>query len=75
MGGATAKRADRPVKLAKVWSDERGQYGEPLGLRVVGVEAEGKTAISRVHSWRVERRRTAPQALCGMTADPVGWAS
>jgi len=75
MGGATAKRADRPVKLAKVWRDERGQYGEPLGLRVIGVEAEGKTAVSRVHSWRVERRRTAPQALCGMTADPVGWAS
>lgn len=55
MGGPTASRKERPVQLAMEWVDKEGRYGEPLGDRVFGVECEGRTAVTRIHEWRVER--------------------
>lgn len=55
MGGAVAARGDRPLCLAKAWSDKPGRYGEALGDRVIGVECGAVVVVTRVHEWRVER--------------------
>jgi hypothetical protein len=55
MGGPTVARADLPITLAKVWSDKPGQYEEPAGWRVVGVEAGNVVAVSRLHQWTVKK--------------------
>lgn len=53
MGGPTVTRADWPIRLSKVWSDKPGQYDEPAGWRVIGVEAGDDGADTRVHQWTV----------------------
>jgi hypothetical protein len=58
MGGPSVARADLPIKLTKVWSDKPGQYEEPAGWRVVGVEAGNVVAISRLHQWTVKKAET-----------------
>ena len=55
MGGPVAKRADRPVWLWKVWTDEPGRYGEAKGDQVKGVEAEDGCRETRVHRWEIRK--------------------
>lgn len=56
MGGPMAPRKEHPLKLARVWSDQLGQYGEALGWQIKGVEHENLFIPTRFHQWRIERR-------------------
>ncbi|MDP2265599.1 MAG: replication endonuclease, partial [Thiobacillus sp.] len=56
MGGPMAPRKVHPLKLARVWSDQLGQYGEALGWQIKGVEHENLFIPTRFHQWRIERR-------------------
>ena len=53
-GGPGVRRRDQRVRVAKVWSDELGRYGEPRGDTVIGVSSEDVTVQTRVHTWRIE---------------------
>ncbi len=56
MGGPTAPRRDQPLRLARVWSDQLGVYGEPLGWQIKGVEYANLLIPTRFQQWRIERR-------------------
>lgn len=56
MGGPLAPRRDHPLKLARVWSDQPGVYGEPLGWQIKGVEHANLLIPTRFTQWRIERR-------------------
>lgn len=56
MGGPSAKRKDHPLRVARLWNDLLGQYGEPLGWKVIGVECENLLIPTRFHQWRIEPR-------------------
>lgn len=56
MGGPLAKRKDHPLRLARLWSDQPGVYGEPLGWQIKGVEYENLLIPTRFQQWRIERR-------------------
>lgn len=56
MGGPFAKRKDYPLRVARLWSDQPGQYGEPLGWQIKGVECENLLIPTRFVQWRIERR-------------------
>jgi len=56
MGGPMAPRRDHPLRLARMWSDQPGQYGEPLGWQIKGVEHENLFIPTRLQQWRIERR-------------------
>ncbi|OZA31069.1 MAG: hypothetical protein B7X93_01060 [Hydrogenophilales bacterium 17-61-9] len=56
MGGPMAPRKDHPLRLARLWSDQPGQYEEPLGWQIKGVEHENLFIPTRLHQWRIERR-------------------
>ncbi len=62
MGGPLSPRKDRALRLGKVWSDEPGRYGEPLGWQIKGVQMKNLFIPTRIHTWRIERRPigTAP---------------
>ncbi|MEW8693226.1 MAG: replication endonuclease, partial [Candidatus Thiodiazotropha endolucinida] len=54
MGGMNCLREDRPITLAKVWSDRSNSYDEPIGVLVFGVQVGDVTIQTRLHIWRVE---------------------
>lgn len=56
MGGPLAPRRDQPLRLARVWSDQPGVYGEPLGWQIKGVAYENLLIPTRFQQWRIERR-------------------
>jgi hypothetical protein len=56
MGGPLAPRRAHPLRLARVWSDQRGAYGEPLGWQIKGVEYANLLIPTRFQRWRIERR-------------------
>jgi hypothetical protein len=56
MGGPMAARRAQPLRLARLWSDQPGQYGEPLGWQIKGVEHENLFIPTRLQQWRIERR-------------------
>ena len=56
MGGPFAKRKDYPLRVARLWNDQPGQYGEPLGWQIKGVECENLLIPTRFVQWRIERR-------------------
>jgi len=56
MGGPSAKRAAFPIQLLKVWSDKLGQYNEPIGDRVLGVQHDTVLAVSRIR-WKIRERK------------------
>ncbi|TDJ71315.1 MAG: replication endonuclease [Proteobacteria bacterium] len=60
MGGPMATRKEQPINLLKVWSDERGRYGEPKGYRIKGVYAGPVEWPTRIHQWRVVRTDSVP---------------
>jgi len=53
MGGIDAGRADQKVTLAKAWSDKPGRYGDPIGMRVFGIEADSVITPTRIHEWKI----------------------
>lgn len=59
-GGISCMQKDRPVKLAKIWSDQPGQYGEPKGFVVFGIECGIVTVQTRIHVWTIQLRKTNP---------------
>lgn len=63
MGGPLAKRKDHPLRLARLWSDQPGVYGEPLGWQIKGVEYENLLIPTRFKQWRIERRPLDPPPL------------
>lgn len=54
MGGMNCARMDRPITLAKAWSDRPNSYDEPVGEIVFGVQVGLITIQTRIHVWRVE---------------------
>ena len=47
-----------PIRLAKVWSDALGRYGEPVGYQVIGIEQDSMIIQTRLHTWTVEFGRS-----------------
>ena len=69
MGGPVARRDERPVSVARVWSDEPGRYWEPRGYCLVGVEAAGRVVSTRPHTWKIEYvRESSPEQWPGAAA-------
>lgn len=56
MGGPLAGRWDHTVKVARIWSDQPGVYGEPLGWQVRGLAFGSVFVPTRFQQWRVERQ-------------------
>ena len=54
MGGIAIKKTLLPLQILKVWSDELGKYEEPLGYVTRGIEFDGVSFISRIHTWTIE---------------------
>ncbi|MGH8548935.1 MAG: hypothetical protein ACRERU_10110 [Methylococcales bacterium] len=54
MGGATARRQERPIKLAKAWDDQPGKYGETLSWKVFGVEGDNHAVPTHLHTWEID---------------------
>ncbi len=54
VGGHAVPKNDTSITLLKVWSDALGKYGEPLGYTIKGLEYDGVTYISRIHTWKIE---------------------
>ena len=63
MGGPMAPRRDHPLRLARLWSDQPGQYGEPLGWQIKGVEYGNLLIPTRFQQWRIERRSLGTPSL------------
>jgi hypothetical protein len=57
MGGPKCKRADHPIELDKKELPGVGQYGDPLGERVVGVKCGNVLLCTRVHEWTIKVRQ------------------
>ncbi|WP_372719034.1 replication endonuclease [Immundisolibacter sp.] len=53
LGGPDVARKDQQIKLARVWCERLGQYREPIGYQIVGLEAGEVTLPTRLHEWRV----------------------
>jgi hypothetical protein len=66
MGGPLAPRRDHPLSLARVWSDQPGAYGEPLGWQIKGVEHANLLIPTRFQQWRIERRPFGTPPLGGI---------
>lgn len=76
LGGATPKRSALPVRLAKVAIDERGKYGDPVGKKIIGVEADSIILQTRIHQWRIMtiRKSDAPTRIgqeLELAAEPI----
>ena len=52
MGGPGTKRCEMPIQLTKIWIDKLGEYGEPIGYRIFGIEYENITIRTR-SQWTV----------------------
>lgn len=57
LGGATTKRKDLPIQLAKVECNELDKYGDPKGQQIVGLTAEAVTLQTRIHQWSIVSMR------------------
>jgi len=61
MGGVCIKREDRSIGLAKSWSDQENQYGDPIGEIIIGVRAGDATASTRLHTWTIQPIAKKPE--------------
>ena len=57
MGGTKCTRADFTIALEKKELEGFGQYGDPLGERVVGVKCGNVYLPTRVHTWTIKYGR------------------
>ena len=46
--------SEQPVKLAKVWSEQQGKYGESLGWQIFGIEADNQVLPTHLHTWKID---------------------
>jgi len=53
MGGPTAARKNHPLKLAHVYNDKPGRYGEPIGDQIFGLEIDGVTIVRPSYNWEI----------------------
>lgn len=53
MGGHTSTKKDWPIRLAKEDINKLNQYGEPIGLVIVGITLGQLTYRSKVHIWSI----------------------
>ncbi|OIQ64908.1 bacteriophage replication protein A [mine drainage metagenome] len=53
LGGATPRRKDLPIQIAKAESEEIGRYGDPKGKRIIGIQAGPVILPTRIHQWRI----------------------
>lgn len=53
LGGATPKRKDLPIHLAKTETEGIGRYGDPKGKKIVGIQAGAIVLPTRIHQWRI----------------------
>ena len=53
LGGVAPRRKDLPIQIAKVASDEVGQYGDPIEEKIIGVKSDEYVLRTRIHSWRL----------------------
>ncbi len=51
MGGTTPKRKKLPIQLAKIESDEKGRYGDPIGNKTIGLQSGDIILKTRIHVW------------------------
>ena len=56
MGGPGKKRCEMPIQLTKIWIDKLGEYGEPIGYRIFGIEYENLTIRTRLQ-WTVRFKK------------------
>ena len=61
MGGPNVSRKELPVELLKVWSDELGQYNEPLGYQVRGLLVGHESLFTRNHTWKIENKKESAE--------------
>ncbi len=54
MGGPKCTRAEHPIELDRKELPGAGQYGDPLGERVVGVKCGNVLLCTRVHEWTIK---------------------
>ena len=73
MGGATTKRKDNPIKLMKIESKELGKYGDPIGQKICGVQADSIQLLTRLHQWRIERCAVNTEQAERRSAKPPEW--
>ena len=57
MGGPTASRNECPIKVIRAWSDKEGNYSEPTGEKIIGVEFCDAVVITRSHEWTIEKKK------------------
>jgi len=62
MGGHDCGR-NQMVKLAKEWSDDHNQYGDPVGWETIGVKADGIVVSTRLHEWKIELAVADPESI------------
>lgn len=48
----TPKRKGLPIQLAKIESDEKRRYGDPIGNKTIGVQSGDIILKTRIHVWR-----------------------
>ena len=63
MGGPIEKRKNHPLRVARLWNDQPGEYGEPSGWQIKGVECENLLIPTRFVQWRIERRSLGSSPL------------
>lgn len=63
MGGPQTSRKTHPIRLAKMYNDKPGRYGDPLGWQVYGVEAGSVIVPTRLHEWRIRNTSSGQQLV------------
>ena len=63
LGGATPKRKDLPIQLAKTESQEIGKYGDPIGKKITGLIADSIALTTRTHQWSITSVKRLTQML------------
>lgn len=53
MGGVAIPKAQQTAKVVKIWDDRPGEYGDPVGYRVLGVEIAEVMVVTRCHLWTI----------------------
>lgn len=54
MGGVNGTDIETPISLTVAWNDKLGQYGEPVGYEICGVECGPQYLQTRNHHWTIE---------------------
>ena len=62
MGGPTVERKNLPIKLAHVFNEKPGRYGEPLGDQVFGLDIDGATVMRHGYTWDISWKQVETEA-------------